>query len=120
MMANTQPRKRQSRNAQILKQMTWVVDFLAGQDLPLRGGTETLESLQNAENNPGNVLALLKELFLTDPVLQEHLESPRLRNATCLSPRIQTEIIGVISDDLLLADLVDEVKNSFSQSWQTR
>ena len=42
--------------------------------------------------NPVNFLALLKTFAETDKVLFSHCNSPRVKNATYISPRSQNEI----------------------------
>lgn len=75
-MANSQLRENQERNVHILKQIFRAIVFLAKQGIPLRGDEET-RSMENG-TNPGNSLALLKQLRVDDPVLKEHLHTPNL------------------------------------------
>ena len=42
-------------------------------------------------------------------VLETHLESPRLRNTTYISPQIQNEIIDVISKRTIQKDIIEEI-----------
>ena len=76
--------------------------FLSKQGLAFQGDNEDINSL----NNPGNFLALLKTCAEHDNVLHAHLYQPKARNATYLSPRSQSDIISVISNDLILAKLI--------------
>ena len=62
--------------------------------------------------NPGNFLALLKSYAETDPILSKHIYHPRAKNAAYISPRSQNDIISVISNDIILARIVDEIKSS--------
>ena len=52
--------------------------------------------------NPGNFLSLMKVLANHDPILKNHLERPRLQNATYLSPQTQNEIIDIIGNFAVL------------------
>ncbi len=45
-----------------------------------------------------------------DSILFNHLNKPRAKNATYISPRSQNEIINVIGHDIILANIVAEVK----------
>ena len=47
-----------------------------------------------------------------DALLQSHLEHPRLRNATYLSPQIQNEVIDVLGRKIIQQGLVDNVKKA--------
>ena len=59
--------------------------------------------------NPGNFLAILKLLATHDPVLKAHLETPRQRNSTYISPHIQNEIIDIIGNRMIQKSIVEEV-----------
>lgn len=52
----------------------------------------------------------------TDSVLHNHLHQPRAKNATCLSPRSQNEIINVIGYDVIRASIIAEVTMSGEKS----
>ena len=81
--------------------------FLAKQGLPFRGDVERAQT----NKNPGNFLALLKDYAATDDVLFKHFNSPRAKNATYLSPIIQNDIINIIVYDLILTNIISEVKD---------
>ena len=53
------------------------------------------------DQNPGNFLSMLKVLANYDPVLRNHLEKPRQRNATYLSPHTQNELIDIIGKNII-------------------
>ena len=107
-MTNVQLRERQAKNRHILRQIVRAILYLAKQGIPLRGDREA-ESMADG-TNPGNFLALLKEFAAEDSILREHLVSPRVRYATYISPRTQNDIINIIANDIILPDLVTEVK----------
>ena len=62
--------------------------------------------------NPGNFLALLKDYAERDDLLNEHLQHPKAKNATYLSPRSQNDIISIIGNDILRASIIEEVKKA--------
>ena len=82
--------------------------FLAKQGLPFRGDVERVQTNKNS----GNFLALLKDYAATDDVLFKHLNSLRAKNATYLSPITQNDIINVIGYDLILTNIIPEVKDA--------
>ena len=82
--------------------------YLGKQGLPSRGDTEQL----HLSKNPGNFLALLKNYAETDEILFRHLNSPRAKNATYLSPKSQNAFIDVIGHDMILADIIEEIKDA--------
>ena len=82
--------------------------FLTRQGLPLRGHREDA----TCKGNPDNFLALLKRYAEVDSVLYNHLNHPRARNATYLSPTSQNEIINVIVYDVICTNLITEVKKA--------
>ena len=59
--------------------------------------------------NPGNFLAILRLLSNHDPVLKAHLENPRLKNATYISPDIQNQIIDAIGKMIIQKDIINEI-----------
>ena len=75
------------------------------QCIALRGDVEKLDKAVN----PGNFLSTLQLLSNHDPILKAHLEKPRLRNATYLSPDIQNQLIDVIGKRIIQKDLINEI-----------
>ena len=74
----------------------------------IRGDVENVCS----NKNPGNFLALLAMFAESDSILCNHLQKPRARNATYLSPRSQNEIISVIGYDVIRTRIISEVKKA--------
>ena len=70
------------------------------------------EDIHNSSNNCGNFLAILKLLSETDSNLKYHIDAPSARNATYISPRIQNELIEIISYDIVKKGLVEDVKET--------
>ena len=62
--------------------------------------------------NPGNFLAILRVLGNHDDQLREHLESPALKNATMLSAKIQNELLEIMAQHYMVANLVEEIKRA--------
>lgn len=54
----------------------------------------------------------MKLLANHDEKLKQHMEQPKLRNATYLSPQTQNQMIDVIGKRIIQAQIVDEVKNA--------
>ena len=44
-----------------------------------------------------------------NPAINAHLESPKLRNASYVSPHIQNELINIIGKNIIQKHLVNEV-----------
>ena len=108
-MANSDIQMRMDENRQIIRQIVRAILFLGKQRLSFRGDNEDL----NITKNPGNFLALHIKCFSeSDSILFDHLNKPRAKNATYISPRSQNEIINVIGHDIILANIVAEVKQS--------
>lgn len=63
----------------------------------------------NQPGNPGNFLAMLTVMANHDLVVKTHLESPHLRNATCISPHTQNEIIDIIGHRIIQNSIIKEV-----------
>ena len=57
-------------------------------------------------------LALLKNYATTDKILFDHLNSPRAKNATYISPLTQNDTINVIGCDIILLGIVSDVKEA--------
>lgn len=62
--------------------------------------------------NPGNFLAMLKLIANYDPTLKGHLEHPRQRNATYISPRVQNEIIDIIGKNVINKSILDQIRRA--------
>lgn len=75
----------------ILKSVAESVLYFGPQCIALRGTSEK----QHSTGNTGNFLAL-KLLANHDEKLKQHMEWPKLRNATYLSSQTQNQIIDVI------------------------
>ena len=68
-----------------------------------------------------NVFRIVKYIAETDAILSNHLNNPWAKNATYISPRSQNDIINIIGYDVILADIVAEVKNSkYFLFWQMK
>ena len=94
--------------------MAEAILFCGNQCLALRGDQKTL-SEENVNKNQGNFLAALKMLAKHDKIVHDHLYSLGImsaKNARYTSPRIQNEIINIISNDIIRKHLVSEIKKS--------
>ena len=54
----------------------------------------------------------MKVFSQTDEILQSHLEKPRIKNATYLSPSSQNDIINVIGLDYICTKIISEIKQA--------
>ena len=103
-----------AENRHIVKCCAESILYCGRQCIALRGDIERLDQ----PGNPGNFLAMLKLLANHDPILKAHLEKPRLRNATYLSPHTQNEIIDIIGKGFIQKRIVNEIKEArFFRSW---
>ena len=107
-ISDTHLQARIAQNKHILKQIVRAILFLRRQGLAFRGDKEDV----NSSTNPGNFLALLKHYAETDDILKVHLENPQAKNVTYLSPRSQNDIINVIGNDIIRANIIQEVKKA--------
>ena len=95
-------------NRHILKCCAECILYCGRQCIALRGDIEKLDQ----PGNPGNFLSLLKMMANYDPILKNHLEKPKLRNATYISPRIQNELIDIIGKCIIQKSIIDEIKKA--------
>ena len=95
-------------NKHIFGQIVRAILYLTKQGLALRGHREDLEE----GSNPGDFLALMKDFAQSDKILQSHLEKPRAKNATYLSPSSQNDMINVIGLDYIRAKIISEIKQA--------
>ena len=72
-------------------------------------GIEIEEDIKNDSNNPGNLLALLKDYARHDEILFEHICKPKYKNATYMSPDTQDKIFNILGD-IPKAELLEEVR----------
>ena len=82
--------------------------FCGRQCIALRGDVEKIDQ----PGNPGNFLAMLKVMANYDPLLKRHLQQPRQRNATYISPRIQNELIDIISKNIIQKSILEEIREA--------
>ena len=97
--------QRIQENRHIVKCCAECILYCGRQRIALRGDNEKI----NPSGNPGNFLAMLRQVSNHDPVLKAHLETPRLRNITYISPHTQNEIIDIIGKRMIQKSIVDEV-----------
>ena len=96
-------------NRHILKCCANCIIYCGKQCIALHGDHENLEKL---DQNPGNFLSMLKVLTIYDPILKKHLQKPRQRNATYLSPHTQNELIDIIGKSIIQSDIVKEIQKT--------
>lgn len=97
-----------AENRHVLKCVAEAVLYCARQCIALRGDHEKLDSLRN----PGNLLFLINLIATHDAKLKQHLDMPKLKNATYLSPETQNEMIDVIGQRVIKSKIVQEVKDA--------
>ena len=97
-----------SENRHILRCVAEAILYYGRQCIALQGKKEERDS----PGNPGNLLSLMKLIANHDPKLKQHLDMPKLRNSTYLSPEIQNEMIGVIGNKIIQHRIVQEVKDA--------
>lgn len=95
-----------AENRHVLKCVAEAVLYCGRQCIALRGDNEKPES----PGNPGNFLSLMRLIANHDPKIKQHLDMPKLKNATYLSPEIQNEMIDVIGNQMIQSKIVQEVK----------
>lgn len=105
-------RERIAKNREKIKPMLTTVVFCARQNLPLRGHSDNVTDHQTSSNNTGIFLALLDFCIqLGDTVLQNHFDTAS-KNATCVSPMIQNEIIWACKK-YIQGKLLSEIRGRF-------
>lgn len=97
--------QRIQENRHIVKCCAECILYCGRQCIALRGDNEK----RNQPGNPGNFLAMLRLVANHDPVLKTHLETPRQRNSTYISPHTQNEIIEIIGKQMIQKSIVDEI-----------
>ena len=103
-------RKNIIRNRHIVKCVSEAILFCGRQCIALRGDNEVLN--EDSCGNTGNFLAALQMIANHDDILKQHLDNIQLssRNITYMSPLIQNEIIEIIGQDIILKNLLEEIK----------
>ena len=104
-MTNASIQVRMNENKHIIRQIVRDVLFLGKQGL---GDVEDFKS----NKNPGNFFALLKDYAAMDKILLDHLNSPKARNATYISPSTQNDIISIIGNDFILSGIIAEINSA--------
>ena len=89
------------KNRRILKSVVRAIVHCGKQCIPLRGDSENFE----CKGNPGNFLAILKLVSEYDKDLDQHLTSPAMRNAKMTSHRIQNEVLEIVAQHYIVANL---------------
>ena len=97
-----------AENKHFLKCVTESMLYYARHCIVLRGDHEKLDSLGNS----GNFLSLMNLIATHDTKLRQHLDMPKLNNATYLSPETQNEMIQVIGKRMIRSKIVQQVKDA--------
>ena len=70
--------------------------YLFGREnVVLRGHPDFIAD-QKISDNPGNVIVFLREIANYSPELAERITNPAMKNATCLSPQCQNELVDMV------------------------
>ena len=107
-MANSDTQMRMDENRHIIRQIVHAFFSWESRDFHFVVITK-ISTLQKILEISWPLLKCFSE---SDSILFDHLNKPRARNATYISPRSQNEIINVIGHDIILANIVAEVKQS--------
>ena len=94
---------------QIIEALARIVHLLERQGLAFRGHRENLEE---DESNMGNLLAIVKEIANSNPILKEHIEKSIRKDVTYLSPKSQTKLIDLMCRNFIQCKLLEEIKKS--------
>ncbi|CAM1294329.1 Uncharacterised protein at_DN2034 [Pycnogonum litorale] len=100
-------KKNYENNYKILSCCVEAILFCGRQCIAFRTRNE-----QSDSGNPGNFIAFLRAMADHDSVLQEHLISPKYKNATYTSPHTENELIEIIGKDFIQSSLLDEIKEA--------
>lgn len=96
------------RNRTILKCVVNAIIYCGKQCIALRGDAESL----NTPGNPGNFLSVLKLLANYNDTLRDHLNKPAMKCVKYMSPQTQNEMLEVIGKQIILRDIVQEMKKA--------
>ena len=107
---NDEKRKNIIRNEHTVKCVSEAILFCGRQCIALRGDNKVFNKDSCA--NTGNFLAALQMIVNHDDILKQHLDNIQLssRNITYMSHLIQNEIIEIIVQDIILKNLIEEIK----------
>ena len=105
---NEDKHRRIKENRHIVKCAAEAVLYYGRQCIALRGHSEKLHE----GTNPGNFLALMNVLAAHDQLLEAHLDTPRMRNATYMSGETQNQLAETIGKDIIQQSLVQEVREA--------
>ena len=97
--------------SRIVHALARVVHLLGKLSLSFRGHREEIDVI-DIEKNPGNFIAVLRELSHYYPDLDKHLREPLRKDVTYLSPKSQNELINVIGKKVIQAKLIEEIKTA--------
>ncbi|PFX33772.1 Zinc finger MYM-type protein 1 [Stylophora pistillata] len=103
-------RKNIIRNRHIVKCVSKAILFCGRQCIAPLGDNEVLN--EDSRGNTGNFLAALQMIANHDDILKQHLDNIQLSssNITYMSPLIENEIIEIIGQDMILKNLLEEIK----------
>lgn len=107
-MVNNWKAENIERNRHIVKCVAEAVLYCGRQCIALRGDNENLST----SGNPGNFLAMLQTIANHDQILKAHLDLPKLKNATYLSPQTQNEVADIIAIHMIQKPIIQEIIKS--------
>ena len=102
-------KERQKTYPKIVEALARIIHLIGKQGIAYRG---TEEETDDSSGNPGNVLAIVREIANYYPLLHEHIFTPLRKDVLYMSPTSQNELIEIIGKRIIQKKFIEEIKDA--------
>ena len=101
---NDSLKERQKTYPKIVEALARIIHLIGKQGIAYRGTEEKADDSDTA-GNPGNFLAIVREIANYYPLLHEHVFTPLRKDVSYMSPTSQNELIEIIGKRIIQKNL---------------
>ena len=108
---NDSLKERQKTYPKIVEALARIIHLIGKQGIAYRGTEEKADDSDTA-GNPGNFLAIVREIANYYPLLHEHVFTPLRKDVSYMSPTSQNELIEIIGKRIIQKKFIEEIKDA--------
>ena len=104
-------KKNKKTYPKIVEALARIIHLIGKQGIAYRGTEEKADDSDTA-GNPGNFLAIVREIANYYPLLHEHVFTPLRKDVSYMSPTSQNELIEIIGKRIIQKKFIEEIKDA--------
>ena len=108
---NDSLKERQKTYQKIVEALARIIHLIGKQGIAYRGTEEKADDSDTA-GNPGNFLAIVREIANYYPLLHEHVLTPLRKDVSNMSPTSQNELIEIIGKRIIQKKVIEEIEDA--------